>query len=73
MVIWEGAELVDFNKIFTLSSSAAYLWRKVEGKVFSTTDLRDFLLDEYDVEKDVAERDALIISKEWKEAGLISE
>ena len=31
-VIGEGTAQVNFNKLITLNSTAAFLWRQVEGK-----------------------------------------
>ena len=34
-IIGEGIGQIDFNKLITLNTTAAYLWQSVEGKVFS--------------------------------------
>ena len=71
--VGEGLAQVNINKMISLNSSAAYLWESVEGKDFSVEDLVSLLLDKYEVEEDIARRDAEALAKAWLEAGVISE
>ncbi len=71
MVVGEGLAQIDFNKIVSLNSTAAYLWKNVLGKDFDTQTLTDLLLAEYDVDKDTALKDAAALVQKWVEAGLI--
>ena len=73
IVVGEGLAQVNFNKMISLNSSAAYLWESVEGKDFSVEDLVSLLLDKYEVEEDIARRDAEALAKAWLEAGVIAE
>ena len=73
IVVGEGLAQVNFNKVISLNSSAAYLWESVEGKDFSVEDLVSLLLDKYEVEEDIARRDAAALAKAWLEAGVIAE
>ena len=73
IVVGEGLAQVNFNKMISLNSSAAYLWESVEGKDFSVEDLVSLLLDKYEVEEDIARRDAEALAKNWLEAGVIAE
>ena len=45
----ESVAQINFNKMISLNSSAAYLWKSVEGKEFTAETLRDLLLERYDV------------------------
>lgn len=66
-----GEELtVDFQRLVGLNSSAAFLWRKVEGREFDISDLTSLLLDEYEVEPAIAAEAARDIARDWIEAGL---
>ena len=47
IVIGEGLT-VDFQRLVSLNSSAAFLWRGVEGREFGVDDLTALLLDEYE-------------------------
>ena len=73
IVVGEGLGQVNFNKMISLNASAAYLWESVEGKDFSVDDLVALLLDRYEVEEEVARRDAQALADAWVEAGVVSE
>ena len=73
IVVGEGLGQVNFNKMISLNASAAYLWESVEGKDFSVDDLVALLLDRYEVEEEVARRDAQALADAWMEAGVVSE
>ena len=73
IVVGEGLGQVNFNKMISLNASAAYLWESVEGKDFSVDDLVALLLDRYEVEEEVARRDAQALATAWMEAGVVSE
>ena len=73
IVVGEGLAQVNFNKIISLNGTAAYLWENVEGKDFTVEDLTALLLDRYEVEEEVAARDAAALAKAWVEAGVVSD
>ncbi len=70
-VIGEGVNQVDFNKLITLNSSAAFLWRQVEGKEFDENTLKELLVGEYGIDEPLAEKDAQAILRQWTEIGLV--
>ena len=70
IVVAHGIENIDFSKIISLNESAAYLWRKVEGRDFDAAELARLLTEEYDVDAATALRDAEKTAKEWQAAGL---
>lgn len=71
MVVGEGLAQIDFNKIISLNSTAAYLWNAVQGKEFEAADVKDLLLAQYDVDEDTAARDAEALVYKWDKAGLL--
>lgn len=71
IVVGEGLAQVNFNKMVSLNSTAAYLWESVDGKDFSEDDLVQLLLDKYEVEPEVARKDAAALAATWKETGLV--
>ena len=73
IVTGEGIAQVNFNKMVSLNSTAAYLWQNVEGRDFTVEDLTNLLLDEYEVDAETASRDAEAIAAKWKEIGLVEE
>lgn len=71
IIIAHGVENIDFTKVITLNESAALLWNQLVGKDFDEANMVDILLGEYEVERNVAERDVKALLADWKEAGLV--
>jgi hypothetical protein len=69
-VIGEGLEQVNFNKIISLNSTAAYIWKEIEGRDFDADMVADLLLAKYDVEKERAISDATALAQKLVENGL---
>ena len=70
-VIGEGVNQVNFSKLITLNSSAAFLWREVEGKDFDVETLAALLVGEYGIDEALASKDAKAIAEKWVETGLV--
>ena len=73
IVIGEGIAQINFNKMISLNSTAAFLWENIEGKDFTVEDLTKLLTDNYEVEEERAAADAAAIAAKWIEAGIVSE
>lgn len=73
VVLPEDGSLVNFNKIISFNSSAAYLWEAVGDEEFSEEKLRDLLLEHYEIDEQTASTDAANIARSWKEVGIVSE
>ena len=71
IVTAEGEKQINFNKIIFLNSSAAFLWKNIEGRDFTATDLADLLTGEYDVDRERALEDSKTIAAKWIEAGIV--
>lgn len=72
ILIGEGIEQVNFNKMITMNETAAYLWEKVQdGKTFNPQALADLLCEEYEVSPDQALQDAQTTAEKWLESGII--
>ena len=72
IVVGEGLAQVNFNKMISLNETAAYLWASVAGKEFTVETLTDLLLDRYEVDPEVASRDAAALAQAWLDAGIIT-
>ena len=70
-VIGEGVDQVNFSKLITLNSTAAFLWRSVEGKEFEVETLAELLIGEYGIDEALAANDAKAIAQKWIEIGLV--
>jgi len=48
----------DMTNVFTLNSTSAYLWDSLYGNEFTLDDIVSLLLEKYNVERVMAEKDA---------------
>lgn len=71
IIIAEGKENINFNKVISLNDSAAYLWNEIIGKDFTEEDMVKLLTDKYEVSEKQASADVHEIVKQWTDAGLI--
>ena len=72
VIVAEGIETVNFNKLICLNETAAWLWNKAtELGEFTEEQLADALCAEYDVERERALGDIQKSVAQWKEIGLI--
>jgi hypothetical protein len=70
IVTAEGIEHINFNKLISLNSSAAYLWENLIGKEFSVEDMAALLVEQYDIDMELALKDSESLSKAWMEAAV---
>ncbi len=73
IIIAHGVENIDFTKVITLNESAAFIWKKVEGKSFTEDGVVKMLLDEYEVEEAQARADVEQLLASWEKAGLMED
>ena len=71
IIVAEGKDNIDFSNIISMNESSAYLWQKVLDKEFTTEDLAQLLVEEYDVELETAQKDCDVLAGQWLEAGII--
>ena len=70
VVVTVGEAVKSFNGVINLNETGALLWKTLE-KGAQEKDLVDALLNEYDVERELAENDVKLFLKNLTEAGLI--
>lgn len=70
-VIGEGVEQVNFNKLITMNSTAAWLWEQVVGRDFNVETLVSLLIEKYGIDNALAQKDAEAIARQWTEIGLV--
>ena len=58
VVIMQGRFGVDMTRVIALNESSLLLWNELQGKEFSVEDVKQVLLDNYEVEEATAARDA---------------
>ena len=72
IIIPAGEENMDFSQIISLNPTAAYLWENIaEREEFTIDEMVQLLLDEYEVEEDIAREDCKLIAERWAEMGLL--
>lgn len=70
IVTAEGLEHINFNKLISLNSTAAFLWNKVEGKEFTAEEMAEYLVEEYGIDMELALKDAKALAQAWIDAGI---
>jgi hypothetical protein len=65
-------DLANMERIFALDPVAAFIWEKLDGEK-SLKDIRDGVLDAFDVEEERAKTDIFEYIKELVEANLIEQ
>lgn len=73
IIIGTGVENIDFSKVISLNESAAWLWREVEGKEFTSQSLAALLMEQYDVDEATALADATALAAQWVSVGIVAE
>ncbi len=71
IVTAEGLENINFNKLISLNSTAAFLWEQLAGKDFTTAEMAQLLVDEYDIDMELALKDSESLCKAWESAGVL--
>ena len=70
IVAAEGLQNINFNKLISLNSTAAFLWKALEGKDFTTEQMAQLLVDEYGIDMELALTDSASLIKAWLDAGI---
>lgn len=73
ILVDEESNLTDFNRMISLNASAALLWEAVQDKEFDEATMVDLLMDNYNITREVAERDIVALIQNWREAGIMEE
>ena len=70
VVSGEGTSQVNFSRLVSLNDTAAYLFKAVQGREFTAETLANLLLDEYEVDRETALKDAESLCAQWMEIGI---
>ena len=71
VVIMQGTAGSDMTRIISLNDSSLLLWNKLQGKEFEVVDVANILVETYNIDSDIAERDAKAWVEKLQECGLI--
>ena len=70
IVAGEGIEHINFNKLISLNATAAFLWKELIGKEFTTDQMAQLLVDEYGIDMELAMTDSAKLCEAWIAAGI---
>ncbi len=70
IVVAVGDDAENFNKLITLNSVGAFIFKKLENDI-TRGELVSDMVDNYEIDRETAERDADIFIEKLKEAGLL--
>ena len=70
IVTAEGLEHINFNKMISLNSTAAFLWKKVVGKEFTAEEMAQLVIEEYGIDMELALKDSKALCQAWADAGV---
>lgn len=73
VLVADGLDAVDFNRMISMNESAAMLWKAIEGKDFDAGTLADILADNYDISPETAQADAAALLQAWQKAGIVED
>lgn len=72
VIVAEGLEVINFNKLLSLNESAAYLWEQASAiGDFTAEQLADKLCEEYEVTREQALADVDKMIAQWQEIGVV--
>lgn len=71
VLIANGVENIDFGALVHLNPTAADIYNHFLGKDFTTDEVIDYITSEYDVQKDVAEKDVEKLFADLAKNGII--
>ena len=72
ILVAEGLEVENANKMISMNATAAFLWKEVEGKDFDAETLAQLLVDEYGIDIETAKKDVMPLLQIWEKAGIIN-
>ncbi len=73
MIVDPSQDMVDLSTVYTLNSSAAWLWEELKGKEFTMDTIVELLCENYDVSKEQAQSDAEILLQDFQKQGLVEQ
>lgn len=73
VVIMQGKAGSDMTRVIALNETSLLLWNELQGKSFDTDDVTTLLVSNYDVDAEVAQRDAAAWVAKLAECNLVEE
>ena len=70
VVIMQGTAGMDMTRIISLNDTSLLLWNELQGKEFDVADAAAILVENYEIDTEVALRDAAAWVEKLQECGL---
>lgn len=70
VVIMQGTAGMDMTRIISLNDTSLLLWNELQGKDFEVADAAAILVENYEIDTEVALRDAAAWVEKLQECGL---
>ncbi len=71
VVIMQGRFGSDMTRVIALNETSLMLWNELQGKEFDADDVKQLLIDNYEVDEATAERDAKAWIEKLEECNLV--
>ncbi|MGE8427233.1 MAG: PqqD family protein [Sphingobacterium sp.] len=71
LIVDPSQDMVDLSTVYTLNSTATWLWEQLKDKEFTSDTIVDLLCENYDVDIDQAKSDAEILLQDFQKQGLL--
>ena len=73
MLVPCGSDAIGSNEIFSLSESAAWLWKILGGRDFDEEYAVSLIMGEYEMDEETVRSDVSRLIALWRENGLVDE
>ncbi|ULT28293.1 PqqD family protein [Sphingobacterium sp. E70] len=71
LIVDPSQDMVDLSTVYTLNSTAAWLWEQLKEKEFDTATIVKLLCENYEVEEEQAQSDAKVLLGDFEKQGLL--
>ncbi|MDD3035075.1 MAG: PqqD family protein [Bacteroidales bacterium] len=71
MMVSQSGSGLDYTRVVSLNSSAAFLIEKIKGRDFTVDDLTGLLVENYGIARERAEADANVLEEKMVKEGLV--
>lgn len=71
LIVDPSQDMVDLSTVYTLNSTAAWLWDELKEKEFDLASVVNLLCEHYEVRADQAESDAKMLLQDFEKQGLL--
>ncbi|WP_286856785.1 MULTISPECIES: PqqD family protein [Sphingobacterium] len=71
LIVDPSQDMVDLSTVYTLNSTAAWLWEELKGKEFDQSTVVELLCQNYEVDVEQAQSDTEVLLQDFEKQGLL--